>query len=248
MRTVQEARAPSMSSTVTVLPAAVFDIHNVCADALFESALRAARIAGDDALGANVLGFWAVAAYNTDCPQDAETMTTVALSSLRGCTTPRVEAMLTTRRTRARAHLRDQGCWADLDRAEHLLADAGDHQDPGWAYWFGTPDIPAARAGSHRDKGQPDLAALQFAQTANLYDPVYVRDRALYLSRQADAEYDAGHIEAACSTASQALDLSEAITSRRTTAPPLDLANHLRNSSAPEARDFHERAHSTLTT
>ncbi|WP_240796306.1 transcriptional regulator [Streptomyces sp. RFCAC02] len=229
--------------------AARFDVYDRCDDGLFEVALRAARTAGDDALGANILGFWATAAANTGRPRDAETMATAALATVRGRTTPRVEALLSMRRGRARAHTAHPGCWADFDHAETLLdgADAHGDQDPEWIYWFGPTDVGAARASSHRDRDQPSSAAEQFAHVAHAFPHRYVRDRALYLTRQADAEYAAGQIEEACATADQALTLTQTITSRRTTAPLLELAAKVRTSTFPAARDFHERAQTVLT-
>jgi len=226
--------------------AALFDVRGECADGAFDTALRAARIAGDDALGANALAFWCVSAYNTGRLRDAEAMADTGLAAVRGRATPRTEAMFTSRRGRARAHLGDPRCWADFDRAEALLAQANDHQDPDWAYWFDAAEILGARASSHRDMNQPGPAEAVFAQAHAMFDPTCVRTHALYLTRQADAQYAQGQIEHACATAGQALDLAEGISSHRTTAPLLDLADRLGAYAVPSARDFHERARTVL--
>jgi hypothetical protein len=111
--------------------AALFDVNGQCADGAYETALRVAKAASDDTLGANCLSFWCTSAYNTGRPHDTEVMATAALASVRGRTTPRVEALLCCRRGRARAHLGDTRCWADFDRAEALLAQADGHV-PHW--------------------------------------------------------------------------------------------------------------------
>jgi transcriptional regulator with XRE-family HTH domain len=226
--------------------AALFDVRGECADGTFDTALRTARIAGDDALGANCLAFWCVSAYNTGRLHDAVTMATTALAAVRGRTTPRVEAQLTARRGRARAHLGDTRCWADFDRAEELLDQAEGHDDPEWVYWFDQAEIMGARASSHRDMHQPRQAEAAFAEANAKFNPSSVRTHALYLSRQADAQFDQGEVEQACATANAALDLTETISSHRTTGPLLDLAGRLAAHPTPYARDFHDRARSVL--
>lgn len=57
---------------------ALFDVHGACSDRTFTSALHLAHSAGDPALGAHVLTFWAAAAYNCDRPAEAENMATAA--------------------------------------------------------------------------------------------------------------------------------------------------------------------------
>lgn len=228
--------------------AALFDVKGECADGTFETALRTAQIAQDDALGANCLSFWCVSAYNTGRLHDAENMANTALASVRGRTTPRVEALLLSRRGRARAHLRDARCWADFDRAEALLAqdDERHHQNPDWVYWFDQAEIWGARASSHRDMDQPGPAEAAFAQAHALFDPTVVRTHALYLTRQADAQFAQGQVEQACATANDALDLTESISSHRTISPLLDLAKRLHAYAVPAAQDFCDRARTVL--
>ncbi|GAA0935074.1 helix-turn-helix transcriptional regulator [Nonomuraea longicatena] len=226
--------------------AALFDVRGECADGAFETALRAAHIAGDNALGANCLAFWTVSAYNSGRLHDAESMATAALAAVRGRTTPRIEAMLTSRRARARAHLNDHRCWADFDRAEELLAQADGHDDPDWVYWFDQAELLGARASSLRDMGQPKPAETTFAQAQALFAPSWLRTRALYLTRQADVQFAQGHIEQACATAGEALELTEAISSHRSIAPLLDLAGRLDAYAVPEARGFCERVRTVL--
>jgi hypothetical protein len=226
--------------------AALFDVNGECTDGAYETALRAAHVAGDTALGAHILAFWSAAAYNTGRLHDAVALASTGLAAVRGRSTPRVEALLTSRRGRARAHLGDPACWRDFDRAEALLADADGHQDPDWAYWFDGAELLAARASSHQDMDQPGLAAEAFAQAQRLFDPAWIRTRALYLTRQADALYTNGEVDRACATAGAALDLTESISSHRTAAPLLSLADRLATYDTPQARDFHDRARAIL--
>ncbi|MEW2624384.1 transcriptional regulator [Streptomyces sp. NPDC048106] len=227
--------------------AAMLDVHGQCADNTFDTALRAARAAGDDALGANTLNFWTVSAYNTGRLRDAEAMASAGLAAVRDRATPRVEAMLTSRRGRARAQLGDARCWADFDRAGQLLAEATDQDgDPDWVYWFDEAEVLGARASSHRDLAQPGPAANVFAQPQALIDPRHARDTALYTARQADALLDLGDVERACASAHRALDLTEMISSHRSTGPLRDLSTRLAHETAPAARDLRERARAVL--
>jgi tetratricopeptide (TPR) repeat protein/transcriptional regulator with XRE-family HTH domain len=227
--------------------AAMFDVHGECADGTFETALRAAKAGGDDALGANCLAFWANAAYNTGRPHDAEAMASTALAAVRGRTTPRVQAMLESRRGRARARLGDHACWASFDQAEQLLSQADSHADPDWAYWFDQAEIYGARASSHLDLGQPALAEKHFITARELFDPSIVRTQALYLTRQAIAQADQGHIDQAAATGTQALDMTQSISSSRTTSLLADLAGTLGPHRTASAQDFCERARTVLT-
>ena len=228
--------------------AATFDIHGECADGTFDTALRAAKIAGDDALGANILGFWAQAARYTDRLTDAESMTSAALAAVRGRTTLRVESMLISRRGRARAHLGDGRCWADLDRAAELLAEADNRieDDPAWAYWYDRAELQASTASGYSNMGQLGEAAAMFDAALATFPDDRVRDRTWNLTRQADVQFQQGEIERAADTANRALDLAEDISSRRSAAPLLELADQMSTSTEPSARDFHERARTVL--
>ncbi|MGH3277307.1 MAG: hypothetical protein ACRDNZ_23640, partial [Streptosporangiaceae bacterium] len=159
------ARLHAAAADLTRMTAwGTFDVKDVCADAVFDAALRAAQAASDPALGAHVLAFWAIAAYNTGRPGDADSMLSAALAAVRGRTAPRVEAMLYSRRARARAHLGDPRCWHDIVLASNRMDAASDgDEDPEWVYWFDRAELLGAIASTHRDCGQPAQAEQEFA-------------------------------------------------------------------------------------
>jgi hypothetical protein len=228
---------------------AAFDVHDVCADTAFDGALRAAHAASDPALGAHILAFWSIAAHNCDRPADAEAMTSAALAAVRGRTTPRVEAMLHSRRARARAHLRDIACWNDLGRAADLLGSCADghDDDPEWVYWFDRSELLGTVASTHLDFDQPKRAEHAFVQAAALFPQDRVRTHALFLVRQADAQWRQNDLERACATAGRALDLSAEISSHRSTGPLRELSAKMTTHDAiPAVRDFRERAAAML--
>jgi hypothetical protein len=229
---------------------AAFDVHDVCADTAFDGALRAAHAASDPALGAHILAFWSIAAHNCDRPADAEAMTAAALAAVRGRTTPRVEAMLHSRRARARAHLRDTTCWHDLGRAADLLNSCAStrDEDPDWVYWFDRSELLGTVASTHLDFDQPQQAEQAFIQAAALFPQDRVRTHALFLVRQADAQWRQNDPERACATADRALDLTAEISSHRSNGPLRELsAKMIGHDAIPAVRDFRERAAAMLT-
>jgi hypothetical protein len=228
-----------------------FDVDDVCADTVFDGALHAAYACSDSdpALGAHVLAFWSIAASNTGRPADAESMVSAALAAVRGRTTPRVEAMLYSRRARARAHLGDNRCWHDLGRAADCLdAHSSGHDDPEWVYWFDRAELLGVAASTHLDFGQPKLAERAFADAAALFPPDRVRTQALFLTRQADAQLRQNDLERACATAEQALDLTAEISSHRSIGPLRELSAKMRtHDTVPVVHDFRERARTMLS-
>jgi tetratricopeptide (TPR) repeat protein len=224
---------------------AQFDLYDHCDDRTFSAALHAAHASSDPALGAHVLAFWSIAAYNTERPADAEAMVTAALAVARRTSTPRVHAMLLSRRARARAHQRDTACWDDLGRSAELLdqAQGREADDPDWVYWYDQSELIGATASTHLDLGEPSRAEPAFAQAAALFPTDRVRTQALFLARQADAQYRQADIERACATANRAIDLTTEMSSHRSIAPLEDLASKMRGLAAavPAVRDFRER-------
>lgn len=244
------ARLHAAAADLTRMTAwGAFDVHDACADTAFDGALHAAHAASDTALGAHILAFWSIAASNTGRPADAEAMVCAALAAVRGRTTPRVEAMLYSRRARARARLGDSRCWHDIGCASDCLdAVSGGHEDPEWVYWFDRAELLGVAASTHLDRGQPAQAERAFAAAAALFPRDRVRTQALFLTRQADAQLRQNDLERACATAGQALDLTMEITSHRSIGPLRDLSAKMRTHDAvPAVHDFRERARTMLS-
>jgi hypothetical protein len=104
------------------------------------SGLRAAHTAGDDALGANIVGFMSCLAKDQNSGgREAVTLADTALSGYHGAS-PRVQAILALRSAEALATVGEvTGCRRQIDRAFDRLADAGSPaspRDPQWAYWM----------------------------------------------------------------------------------------------------------------
>jgi hypothetical protein len=75
-----------------------------------------------------------------------------------------------------------------------------------------------------------------------------VRTQALFLARQADAQWRQDELEHACATAGQALDLTAQISSHRSIGPLRELSAKMRAlDMVPAVREFRERARTALT-
>ncbi|MFF2026731.1 XRE family transcriptional regulator [Streptomyces sp. NPDC058171] len=242
------ARLHAAAADLTRMHAwAAFDLHGTCDDATFQAALQATHAASDPVLGAHVLAFWSIAASSVDRAADAETMTTAALAAARGRTTPRVEAMLLSRRARARAKQHDPLAYTDLDRSADLVDATGQEADPEWVYWFDQAEHLGALASTHLDLGHPDRAERAFTEGAALFPADRVRTQALFLARRADAQWSQGEIDGACSTAGQALDLTETISSHRSVGTLNGLARRMgSHKTLPAVRDFRDRLTAVL--
>ncbi|MGW5679835.1 XRE family transcriptional regulator, partial [Streptomyces sp. NPDC003860] len=242
------ARLHAAAADLTRMRAwAIFDLHETCDDTTFQAALRTAHAAADPALGAHVLAFWSIAASSVGRASDAEAMTSAALAAVRGRTTPRVESMLLSRRARARAKQTNALAYADLDRSAELVEVKGHEADPDWVYWFDQAEHLGALASTHLDLGHPDRAERTFAEGAALFPADRIRTQALFLARRADAQWRQGEIEGACSTAGQALDLTETISSHRSASTLRGLALSMDcHERVPAVRDFRDRLAAAL--
>jgi tetratricopeptide (TPR) repeat protein len=225
-----------------------FDVREECDDAGFHTALRAAHAADDPALGAHVLTFWAIAASNTGRPRDAEHMLDAALAATRGRTTPRVQAMLYSRRARAHAHQGNKDSYRDLELATELLpAGPVTGEDPEWSAWFDQAELIGVEASTHLDMDRPAQAEKAFARAARFFPPDRIRTQALFLARRADAQYRQGEIEGACATAHEALDLAETTSSHRCVRPLQTLSQRmLVTHPTAVAHDVHDRVTAAL--
>ncbi|MFI0742721.1 hypothetical protein ACH4PU_32265 [Streptomyces sp. NPDC021100] len=157
--------------------------------------------------------------------------------------------MLLSRRARPRAHQKNAAAFTDLDRAAGLLATADRHQGdaPEWVAWFDQSELLGAQASTHLDLGEPARAEQLFSQTARLFPDDRVRTQALFLARQANAQWRQADPERACATAHRALDLAEEISSHRAAGPMRDLAASMRTHTAiPTVKDLRERVRTTL--
>ncbi len=218
--------------------------HHATAQRYFTVALRAAHTSGDVLLGANVLAFAAVQQYSVGDPRDADVMVRTAQTAVRGRSTPVVSAMLAARQARALAKAGDgRACYRALNRATDLLGQGRRDNDPAWAYWVNQAEIDMLTGSCMLDLGRPAEAQTKFSAADAAYGPEYVRTHVLYLSRMATAQLQQKDVDAACASASQALDLATDVHSGRSTDHIRDVAKQLiPYRREPAVRDILERA------
>lgn len=189
------------------------------AQSYYVTALRASAMAGDAMAGANALAFMAIQAYSEGDADDAVKLVSVALDRCEGRATPRLRAMLYSRR--ARAHSKTShgltACLRDLDEARRQHALGPHDDDPAWLYWMTESELEMLAASSALSLGRPREALDSFDTALRKGHSVedFPRDHAIYLIRIAHAHLLAGEVEQACHTATQALTLSRGLRSER---------------------------------
>ncbi|WP_301364615.1 helix-turn-helix domain-containing protein [Streptomyces xanthophaeus] len=180
------------------------------------AALRAAKVSGDDRLGAGALSYLAIHGYSTGQPRTAVTAARAAREKIKTLGTPALEAMLLTRQARGHAKLGErQAALTALGEAAELVARGRSESDPHWLYWINEGEIHGQAGSAHLDLGAPPEAAVSFTEARKALNPADQRTNALFLSRAASAYLRQGELEAGCSTAHQALDLAEQLHSAR---------------------------------
>ncbi|WP_431981437.1 transcriptional regulator [Streptomyces qinglanensis] len=219
------------------------------AEDYYMAALRAAASADEDAVAANTLAFWAILRYSNGDPNGAADLASDALGRTRRIGSPRMEAMLHARLSRAharagqeRASARAQGAAFDAyDRARERSAD----EDPPCVYWVDLGELHSWAASNAMNLGQPRQALAHYdsipaAHRAEGYDDqAYPRASALRLTRTAEAHVAVGDLDGAVDSAHQAVDHLGGVTSARGTSTLSDLRTKLTaHRTVPVVREF----------
>lgn len=205
------------------------------AEDYYMAALRAAASADEHAVAANTLAFWAILRYSNGDPNGAADLATHALGRTRRIGSPRMEAMLHARLSRAHAR-------AGQDRAsayaQGAAFDAYDRarsadEDPPCVYWVDLGELHSWAASNAMNLGQPHKALTHYesiptAHRAEGYDDqAYPRAAALRLTRTAEAHVAVGDLDGAVDSAHQAVDHLGGISSARGTSTLSDLRTKL---------------------
>ncbi|MCA1709176.1 MAG: hypothetical protein LC808_40205, partial [Actinobacteria bacterium] len=158
--------------------------HQATAQAYYVAALRCSAIANDSLTGANVLACMSFQAALINHHHDAVSLIDGAQQRVRRNATPRLLALLASRKVRAYAKAGDvMACGRALRDAERSLeAATTDAIEPDWLYYFDDAEL-AAQA------------------------PNYVRDRAIYHVRSAETYLYGKELEPACQELHIAVDL-----------------------------------------
>jgi hypothetical protein len=150
--------------------------------------LRAAHTADDRLFGAHILATMARQATSQGQPAEAVTFIEIALAGTRGRATPALLAELYDRQADAFAALHDtSACTAAISPARNQAEWLTPDDDPPWLYWL-DPAAITANAGTCLLKlGQAEQAVALLDEGIGQFNASFVRDRQIYLVRQAEA-------------------------------------------------------------
>ena len=211
------------------------------------AALRAAHTADDRPFGAHILATMARQAASLGQPAEAVTFIETALAGVRGQATPALLAELYDRQAHAFAALRDTtACTAAIFQARAQAEQLKPDDDPSWLYWL-DPAAITANAGTHLlELGQAEQAVALLDEGSAQFSASLIRDRQIYLARQAEARTLPGKqrdLEAAAGLGMESLDLAEGLDSIRGLGRLRDLYLRMKpHNTVPAVRDFLERA------
>ena len=174
------------------------------------AALRSSATANDSLTGANVLACMSLQATLNNNHQDAVSLIDSAQQQVRHNATPRLTAMLASRKARAYAKVGDaMACGRALVNAERSLdAATADVTEPDWLYYFDEAELAAQAASCWVDLRQPARARPLIDDALRSISPKYVRDRAIYHVRSVEAYLHENELEPACHELRTAADLA----------------------------------------
>jgi hypothetical protein len=170
--------------------------------------LRAAHVAGDYAIGANIVSCLSYQATFSGRGREAMNVIKLARSGVRDMPAGTVHALLISRQARAHAAL---GEAKECERALAIAAEYGQlgapDVDPPWSYWV-TPAVLTADAGrAWLDLGHADRAEEHLVHGLELFGDAQPRNRMLHHASLSEARLARGDVEGAASSAHAAMDL-----------------------------------------
>jgi hypothetical protein len=184
--------------------------HHAAAQSYYVAALRCSASANDFLAGAHVLAKMSFQATLTGHHQEAVALIDAAEERTKHAATPRLRALLASRRARAYAKAGDAAsCGRALNEAEwRLAATTPGTVEPDWIYYFDDAELAAQAAACWVDLRQPTKARPLIDSALSNIDQHYVRDRTIYHVRSAEAHLYAGDLELACADLYTAADLA----------------------------------------
>jgi tetratricopeptide (TPR) repeat protein len=188
---------------------------HAAAERYWIAALRAAHVAQDRGIGANILKSMSLQRTEADRSEEALALARAALEGARH-EPARVVAMLTVRQARihaARGEAND--CEKLLVAAEQAMCRADDKQAPPWAAYFDQAEYCAQVAACYLLLRRYRTTDHWLSQALASQPDERSRDRATYFIWRADSVLHLGDVEQACSLLSQAVpDIAAARSAR----------------------------------
>ncbi|MFL5998850.1 MAG: tetratricopeptide repeat protein, partial [Streptomyces sp.] len=153
----------------------------------YAEALATARVTGDDALEAHAFCNTAFLARDAGRPREAVRAAQAAQRVARPLGSPRLMSLLALREAGGWAGLADRtGCEQALARAQAFFERGLSDADPEWMSFYGEAELEGLEAQCWSTLGDWRRAARHAGRAADLQDPHFTRNIALYTAELAD--------------------------------------------------------------
>ncbi|MDN0197026.1 hypothetical protein [Streptomyces sp. S.PNR 29] len=182
----------------------------------YAEALATARMAGDAALEAHAFCNTAFLARDAGRPREAVRAAQAAQRAARPLGSPRLMSLLALREAGGWAGLADRvGCEQALARAHALYERGRAEADPEWMSFYGEAELEGLEAQCWSALGDWPRAARHARRAAELQDPHFARNIALYTAELADDLARGGRPDEAADAGMRVLDLLGEVQSSR---------------------------------
>ncbi|MFG2968483.1 MULTISPECIES: hypothetical protein [unclassified Streptomyces] len=182
----------------------------------YAEALATARMTGDPGLEAHAFCNTAFLARDAGRPREAVRAAQAAQRVGRPLGSARLMSLLALREAGGWAGLADRtGCEQALARAQALFERGHSESDPEWMSFYGEAELEGLEAQCWSMLGDWPRAARHARRAAELQDPHFTRNIALYTAELADDLARGGHPDEAARAGMRVLDLLDQVQSSR---------------------------------
>ncbi|MFF7854866.1 tetratricopeptide repeat protein [Streptomyces sp. NPDC007904] len=182
----------------------------------YAEALATARVTGDPGLEAHAFCNTAFLARDAGRPREAVRAAQAAQRVARSLGSPRLMSLLALREAGGWAGLADRtGCEQALARAQAYFERGPSEADPEWMTFYGEAELEGLEAQCWSTLGDWPRAARHARRAAELQDPHFTRNIALYTAELADDLARGGRPDEAARAGMRVLDLLTEVQSSR---------------------------------
>ncbi|MEU6220033.1 hypothetical protein ABZ845_21315 [Streptomyces sp. NPDC047022] len=182
----------------------------------YAEALATARMSGDPGLEAHAFCNTAFLARDAGRPREAVRAAQAAQRAARPLGSHRLMSLLALREAGGWAGLADRaGCEQALARAQALFDRGTSDADPEWMTFYGEAELEGLEAQCWSTLGDWPRAARHARRAADLQDPHFTRNIALYTAELADDLARGGRPDEAATAGRRVLDLLDEVQSSR---------------------------------
>lgn len=182
----------------------------------YAEALATARVSGDAGLEAHAFSNMAFLARDCGRPRESVRAAQAGRRAARSLGSPRLLSLLALREAGGWAGLADRkACEEALARAHTEFSRGGTGADPEWMSFFGEAELESLESRCWASLGEHARAARHARRAADLQDPHFARNVALYTAELADNLAHAGAPDEAAWAGGRVLDLLAEVQSTR---------------------------------